>query len=355
MEVNNLIFSKHTVRFIWPFLLLLVLLSNFSLYHTAVGTSLLPTNTNPVVLGSLIDLTIVAPILFLVWQRKKSWKLLLTLLAGGLIIARFMIPMQYLSPFKALTLMGFVVEAAFIFLELVLLLTLFKYLPEIIRNVKKSSLPLVFSFSNAVDKKVRKQPIIHVICSEILIFYYAFFLWKKKPVYQENTFTIHQKSSLIAFQVMMIHAIVFETIGIHWWLHDQTMILSLLLLVLNIYSVVFFLGDLQAIRFNPLQVENDRIYISQGLMKRIEIKWTEIDVVIEDRAILEKKRAKNTIEFIARDFEKTYPAVIIKLKQPKEATLLMGMKKNYEQVAIRVDDAERFKQLLKKKLQNEFE
>ena len=123
----------------------------------------------------------------------------------------------------------------------------------------------------------------------------------------------------------------------------------------SFYSVVFFLEDLQAIRFNPLQVENDRIYISQGLMKHIEIKWTEIDVVIEDRAIFEKNRTKNTIEYIARDFEKTYPDVIIKLKQPKEATLLMGMKLNYEQVAIRVDDAERFKQLLKKKLQNEFE
>lgn len=350
-----MVLNKLSIRMIWPTLFLLVLASNFALYRSSLGISILPANTNPVVLGSLIDLTIVAPVLFLAWQRKLSWKYLLTLMAGGLIVARFMIPMQYLTPFKTLTLMGFVVEAAFILLEILLLLTLFKYLPEIIRSVKKSSLPLLFSFSNAVDQKVKKHPIIQAICSEMLMFYYAFFLWKKEPVYKENTFTLHQKSSLIAFQVMMIHAIVVETLGVHWWLHDKSLVLSLLLLVLNIYSVVLFLGDIQAIRFNPLQIENDRLYISLGLMKRMEVRWEDIDEIIEDRAALEKKLTKNTIDFVARDFEKTYPDVILKLKHPKEATLLMGMKKKYEQVAIRVDDSENFKQLLKMKLQNQSE
>ncbi|PIC66122.1 beta-carotene 15,15'-monooxygenase [Sporosarcina sp. P21c] len=346
-----MVFNKQSLRMIWPILFLLVLASNFALYRSSLGISILPANTNPVVLGSLIDLTIVAPVLFLAWQRKLSWKYLLTLMAGGLIVARFIIPMHYLTPFKTLTLMGFVVEAVFVLLELLLLLTLFKYLPEIIRSVKRSSLPHLFAFSNAVDQKVRKQPIIQVICSEMLMFYYAFCLWKKQPLPKENTFTLHQNSSLIAFQVMMIHAIVVETLGVHWWLHDKSLILSLLLLVINIYSVALFLGDIQAIRFNPLQVDHDRMYVSLGLMKRMEIKWTDIDEIIEDRPILEKKLMKNTIDFVARDFEKTYPDVIIKLKHPQEAVLFMGMKKKYEQVAIRVDDSEKFKEILKTKLQ----
>lgn len=349
-EVKSLVFNKVSLRMIWPTLFLLVLTSNFALYRTSLGVSILPANTHPVVLGSLIDLTIVAPVLFLAWQQKLSWKYLLTLMAGGLIVARFMIPMQYLTPFKTLTLMGFVVEAAFVLLEILLLLTLFKYLPEIIRSVKKSPLPHLFSFSNEVDQKVRKHPIIQTICSEMLMFYYAFCLWKKEPAHKENTFTLHQKSSLIAFQVMMIHAIVVETLGVHWWLHGKSLILSLLLLVLNIYSIVLFLGDIQAIRFNPLQIANDRMYVSLGLMKRMEIRWEDIDVIIEDRPTLEKKLTKNTIDFVARDFEKAYPDVIIKLKHPQEATLLMGMKKNYEQVAIRVDEPEMFKEVLKSKL-----
>lgn len=345
-----MVFKKVSLHMIWPTLFFIVLVSNFALYRSSLGISILPANTNPVVLGSLIDLTIVAPILFLAWQRKLSWKSLLTLMAGGLIVARFMIPMQYLAPFKTLTLVGFVMEGAIVLLEILLLFTLFNYLPEIIRIVKKNPIPLLFSFSNAVEQKVRKHPIIQVICSEMLMFYYAFSLWKKEPKYKENTFTLYKNSSLIAFQVMMIHAIVVETLGVHWWLHDKSLVLSLILLVLNIYSVVLFLGDIQAMRFNPLQIENDRMYVSLGLMKRMEIRWEDIEEVIEDRSILEKKLSKNTIDFVARDFEKTYPDVIIKLKHPGEATLLMGIKKKYEQVAIRVDDSVKFKEVLRTKL-----
>ncbi|MGN7408641.1 beta-carotene 15,15'-monooxygenase [Sporosarcina sp. SAFN-010] len=345
-----MVLKKVSLRMIWPILFLLVLALNLALYRTSLGISILPVNTQPVVLGSLIDLTIVAPVLFLAWQRKISWKYLLTLMAGGLIVARFMIPSQYLTPFKTLTLMGFVVEAAFVLLEILILLSLFKYLPEIIQSVKKSTIPYLFSFSNAVDLKVRKHPIIQVICSEMLMFYYAFCLLKKEPAHKENTFTLHQKSSLIPFYVMMIHAIVVETLGVHWWLYDKSLILSLLLLVVNIYSIALFLGDIQAIRFNPLQIDNDRMYVSLGLMKRMEIRWEDIDEIIEDRSTLEKKLTKSTIDFVARDFEKAYPDVIIRLKHPQEATLLMGMKKNYEQVAIRVDEPERFKELLKSKL-----
>lgn len=345
-----MLFKKRTLHMIWPILLFILLVSNFALYRSSFGINILPANTNPVVTGSLIDLTIVAPVLFLAWRRKLNWKYFLSLMAGGLILARFIIPMQYLAPFKTLTLVGFAMEGAIVLLEILLLLTLFKYLPQIIQTVKKSSLPQLFSFSNAVDQKVKKHPIIQVICSEMLMFYYAVCLWKREPVYKENTFTLHRKSSYIAFQVMIIHAIVVETLGIHWWLHEKSLVLSLVLLVINLYSIVLFLGDIQAVRFNPLQIEADRMYVSLGLMKRMEIRWEDIEEIIEDRSMLERRLQKDTIEFVTRDLEKVYPDVIIKFKYPVEATLLMGMKKKYEQVAIRVDEPERFKETLRSRL-----
>lgn len=335
---------------LWPILLLIVLVSNFALYRSSFGINILPYNTNPVVIGSLIDLAIVVPALFLVWRRKLSWKYFLVLMAGGLVVARLMIPMQYLAPFNTLTLVGFVMEGSFILFEILLLFTLFYYLPEIIRTGKKSALPPLFSFSHAVEKKVKKHPIIQVICSEILMFYFAFWHWKRTPVYKANTFTLHKNSSVIALYVMMIHAIVVETLVIHWWLHDKSLILSLLLLVLNMYAVVLFLGDIQATRFNPLQIENDRMYISLGLMKRMEIRFEDIEELIEDRSIIERRRSKKTIDFVARDFEQVHPDVILKLKHPVEATLFMGTKRRYEQVAIRVDDPIKFKEVLKMKL-----
>ncbi|MGG3927103.1 beta-carotene 15,15'-monooxygenase [Metabacillus fastidiosus] len=342
-----MILKKQSVNIVWLFLFILVLTSNIILYRSSFGVNMLPENPNAVVIGTIIDLTIVAPILYLAWQRKLNWKSIVTLIAGGLIAVRFIIPMEYLAPFEAITWAGFLIEGALLLLEILLLVTLFKYLPQIIGTVKTSSLPLLFSFSQAVEEKAKKHPIIHVICSEMLMFYYIFCTWKKKPQYGGNTFTLHRKSSLIAFQMMMIHAIVIETIGIHWWLHDKSFVLPIILLIINIYSVLFFLGDIQAVRLNPLQIESDRMYVSLGLMKRMEIKWTDIEEIIEDREILERKLSKNTIDFIARDFETVHPTVLLKFKYPLEATMFMGIKKKYDQAAIRVDESEKFKEILK--------
>lgn len=345
-----MIVKRSSTNNVWLILLLLVLASNFVLYRSSFGLSLLPAEANGVVIGSLIDFTIVAPLLFLAWQRKVTWKISISLIAGGLIAARFIIPIEYLAPFKTFTLLGFVMEGALIALEILLVVTLFRYFPTIIRTVKKSSLPLLFSFSQTVDKKVKKHPLIQVICAELLMFYYAFGTWKKTPIDQSNTFTLHKNSSLIAFYVLLIHAMIVESIVVHWLLHGKSFILSLILLVTNIYSIILLLGNIQAVRFNPLQIAEDRMYISLGLMKRMEIRWEDIERVIDDREVLERKLSKKTIDFVARDFEKVYPDIILKLNAPVKATLLMGIPKKFEEVAIRVDNPQKFKVLLQEKL-----
>lgn len=333
-------------------LLLVVLGSNISLYHTTFGISILPDNPNGAVIGSMLDLALISPILYLGWKQTWSWKHVITAIAGGLVLIRFLIPIEYLAPFEAATWMGFAVEGSLLLFEILILAKLIKYLPKIVRSVKESHLPVIFSFSSAVDHHIKPIPIIRIICSEMLMFYYAFVCWKKKSPINNNMFTLHQNSSLIAFQIMMIHAIILETLGLHWWLHEKSLILSVIILIFNIYSVIFFVGDLQAVRHNPLLVTEECMYLSLGLMKRMKIKWSDIDVIIDEPKLLTQKLSKNTIEFIARDFEAVHPNVILQLKHPINASLFMGINKEYEQVAIRVDEPNRFKDLIKKQMIN---
>ena len=287
---------------------------------------------------------------FIAWKRSWSGKNILLSVGAGLVFARFLIPMEYLAPFQAVTWIGFGIEGLLVLLEIAILVSLCAYLPDIIRYVKASPLPAVFSFPKATDEKMKNRPIVRIICAEMLMFYYVFVSWGKRERGGERTFTLHRESSFIPLQVMLIHAVIIETIGIHWWLHNQSLALSIILLIVNIYTVVLFVGDLQAVRLNPLQVTDGRMYISFGLMKRMEIKWTDIEELIENPAILKQKASKSTIEFIARDFEAVYPDIILKLKYPSEATLLMGIKKRYDQVAIKVDDPDRFKKIVKEKM-----
>ncbi|MBB6448001.1 beta-carotene 15,15'-monooxygenase [Bacillus benzoevorans] len=331
-------------------LLLIVLGSNISLYHTTFGINILPDNPNGVVVGSMLDLALISPILYLGWRQNWSWKNVITAIAGGLVLIRFLIPMTYLAPFEIATWAGFAVEGSIILFEILILTKLVKYLPIIVRSVKESHLPVVFSFSSAVDNHIKPNPIIRIICSEMLMFYYAFASWKKKSQKNNNMFTLHQKSSLIAFQIMMIHAIILETLGIHFWLHEKSFILSLIILIFNIYSAIFFVGDLQAVRHNPLLVTGECMYLSLGLMKRMKVNWSDINVIIDEPKLLTQKRSKDTIEFIAWDFEAIHPNIILKLKHPIKATLLMGINKEYEQVAIRVDEPNRFKDMVKEQV-----
>lgn len=341
-------FVQKSKQHIWLVLLLMVLGSNLMLYRTEFGANILENASQGIVIGSMLDLVIIAPILYLAWKKQKSMKLMILMMAGGLILVRVLIPMQYLGSFAFITWAGFAVEAGLLIIECLLLVAFVKYLPSIIRATKSSQLLTLFAFPREVDNYVKKQQLIHIICSEMLMFYYAFFSWRKKPLQTENTFTIYKKSSYIAFQMMLIHAIVIETLGLHWWLHEKSMIVSLVLLLLNLYTVIFFLADLQAVRLNPVQLTDSHLYISLGLTKRITIRLNEIETVITDGEKLLQKTAKDTVDFVARDFEEAHPNVILQLKEPKEATLIMGLKKEYRHVAVKFDHPQAFQEAFHK-------
>ena len=328
---------------IWLAFLFMVLVSNYTLYNTGLGSSILPIETNGVVLGSLIDLVVIVPVLWMLYKGKFSLKQAIFLAAFGCIAARFIIPLEHLQPFVAVTWAGFAIEAILILLEIFLVATLVRYLPRILDDVRASSLPDLFSFSQAVEKQIPKHPVIQMICSDLLVLYYGFASWKRQ---ERPGLTLHKNSSYIAFQLMIIHGIAIETIGIHWWLHEKSMILSIVLLIFNIYSVIFFIADMQAIRLNPVYVTDDTIYVSLGLMKRTEIHFDKIEEIIVDEEQLERKLSKDTIDFVARDFGEAYPQVILKMKEPVEVTFMLGIKKRYNQVAIKVDQSQEFKQML---------
>ncbi|WP_339235686.1 beta-carotene 15,15'-monooxygenase [Oceanobacillus sp. FSL W7-1281] len=330
-------------KYLWLLMLSLILASNYMLYQTAVGAEVLPPEANPVVLGSLIDLVIIGPLFFMLYRKKFSIKTAVLFAAAGCIIARLLIPSHLLGPYATITWVGIGAEAALVLFELLFVIAFFRYLPDIIQKVKTSALPVIFSFPKAVDHYVKNNPIIHVICSEFLVFYYAFFTWKKTP---PNGITLHKKSNFIAFQIMMIHAIIVETFAIHWWLHDKSIVISIILLILNIYSVIFLIASIQSIRLNPIYTDEKALYVSFGILKRVKIDFQDIECIVENPVVLKSKLEKDTIDFIAKDFEQVYPDMILKMKNPVKATLFMGIQKEYSKVAIKSDDPEKLKAVI---------
>ncbi|MBY0122113.1 beta-carotene 15,15'-monooxygenase [Bacillus sp. S/N-304-OC-R1] len=339
--------------YFWMALLVLVLGSNFLLYRSPLTPIVLPEETKWVIMGSLLDLAIISPLLMLaISKRKGSFiKRFIILMAGGLILARFIIPAEYFVPFQGISYIGFAIEGFVVLLEVSLIFMLIRYVPVIIKQIQTSDETLLFSFPAAVQEKVRSHPIVKAVSSELLIFFYAFAAWKKRSPAGKEYFTLHTKSSLVAFHIMLIHAIVIETIGLHWWLHEKSMILSIVLLILNVYSVIFFLSDIQAVRLNPVKIAEKNIYLSLGLAKKMVISVDDIESITMEKEKLEQKLdPKTTIDFIAKDFESVYPHMILELKQPCPVTLFFGIEKKYTRVAIRLDDPVGFHQELSERI-----
>ena len=337
-------FKKHHL---FAVLLLIILASNITLYHTSFGRSIIPANSSGVVLGSMLDIILFCPILLMLYLKKMTIKHAIIFFAAGCIAVRFIIPLQHLEPFKAVSYIGFAIEGAFILFELALLAAFIRYVPRILKSVRSDQRPLLYSFTDAIRAHTSRNPIVQIFCSEMLVFYYALFSWKK-PI--PTGITLYKNSSLLAFQIMMIHAIIIETIGIHYWLHSKMPLLSIILLVLNIYSVVFFLADIQALRLTPVHVTKDAMYLSLGMIKRAKVEFANIEEIIDDPQILQQKPSKDTLDFVARDFETVHPQIILKMKTPQKAVLAMGMEKQFNYVAIKCDQIEELKRILSEKI-----
>ncbi|MBB4823105.1 competence protein ComGC [Sporosarcina luteola] len=345
--------AKHarTKTGLYAFLFVLVVFSNYLAYRLPVIP--VPPDARGMVIGSLIDLSIIAPLLILAMTRKKGFTLkrFVTFMVLGLVAARFIIPSAQFAAFAFIPYIAIGVEVLLLLAEISLIFLLIKHVPSILKEVKLEQASSLFAFPALVKKKVSAHPLISMLAAESLMFYYALASWKRKPSLAQNQFTLHQKTSLVAFNVMLIHAIVVETIGFHWWLHEKSVLLAIVLLVLNIYSLVYILADIQAVRLNPLVVEEDRLYVSLGLGKRMEIPYQDIERLEwgkEAEAVSLKDQSM--IDFIARDFEEVKPHCVIYFKKPLTATVFLGFEKPFTAAAIRLDEPLKFRHLLEDKM-----
>ena len=151
---------------LWLILFFVVLSSNALIYHTSLYETLGVKNTPEVVIGSLLDILIVAPILLCIYFKKWNWKLAVALFAGASIFATIAIPNTLLAPYQFITNTGIFVEIAIIAFEVFLIILFLAYLPRLIKQVRQDSRPLLFSFAAAVEKR-SKNPILQVLSSEL--------------------------------------------------------------------------------------------------------------------------------------------------------------------------------------------
>ncbi|MBS4172773.1 hypothetical protein [Bacillus sp. FJAT-49736] len=335
-------------RIAWYIILIsLILLANYSLYHTDTVKPL----PNGVIIGSFLDFMIVIPLTtyFLIIRKRFSIKYLSLIIAACYGLAWFIIPSDFISAFQYSKYVLIGVEAVFLATELFVIMLLIRNVPRMIRHYKESKLPFFTSrMEEAFTSKQNASRTTKILISELSLLYYSLFSWnRKRNIEVSNAFTYHKKTSNIALNIMLLHAIIIETLGLHFLLHEWNPLVSYILLIFNVYAVLLILAEIQAIRLNPIIIQNQELHIQLGLSKRLVVPIDQIESIGScNQNSIDKKEI---FDGILNDFVKEPPNIVIMLKEPIAASYFYGVTRKVRSIHLRLDAPDTFR----KKLESE--
>lgn len=340
---------------VWIGLVSLIMLLNYLLYALPI----VPVAPKEVVLGSLLDCMFVIPIItyFFIIRKRYSLTYIVPVVIAGYIFARFIIPSDYLQDFSYVSYIIVAGEIAFVCLELFLLYKIVRKLPTIIKKYKEYKSEYS-SFSYAIDAAfdatMKRNKLIDIIVTECKLIYYAFLSWREKVPEGEYVYSYHKKTGAIGVYIMIIHAILIESIGFHYLLHQWNPVIAWILLILNVYAMIYFIAEIQAMRKNPLIVTEEQVIIQIGLGKKIVIPFTQIDnIAFYKDELLTAKEGKQVLDATVMEFIKEPATFEITLKEPVKAQLLYGFSKTVSRVHLNVDEERKFYDAVKEKLKHE--
>ncbi|UFU00710.1 hypothetical protein KO561_07180 [Radiobacillus kanasensis] len=345
------VLSKRNVSY--TILLLAVLASNYALYRIPEMKPI----PDLAVLGSFFDFLVVVPILiyFFIIRHRFSKKYIAATVVLGFGVASFIIPDVYFERFSFLGYIVIVPELLLIGLELYLIYFVIMKFPSLWKSMKQlqqdSSLFRI-NIQEVMSEKFKDKKFVALWVTEFSLFYYAFFSWRKKAEHPTGTmFTYHKQTSAIAVYVFLIHAIVLESIGFHFLVHQWSPIASYILLVFNIYGIIYFLAEIQAIRLTPFVLTDKKLYLYVGFAKGMSVDLNQINSIdyYQGPAKLSKDDQDNG--FDARvtdmDLEPSKPTFVMTLQKPQELKMMYGFSRKVDRVFLNVDQQEAFYSQLK--------
>ncbi|WP_235298716.1 hypothetical protein [Portibacter marinus] len=286
---------------------------------------------NNLTLAISIDLLFTVPLVYFLTIRKSkiSTATIIPVLMSGYLIGSILFQedqKMYINYFKIYLLP---------LLEIGILTYIIFKVRQVIINFRKKHRSQADIYT--VLKKTCNQlfPVLYaqILTSEIAVFYYGFFDWKKKR-YQSHEFTYHLKSGTPALMAILIFIIVIETFAVHMLLEKWSNTAAWVLTALSIYTIFQFFGWLRSLSKRPIQVTNDKLYLKYGMMREVLIDRSDIQNIECSRKRLTKHEMHITLSPFS-DLESHN--VILSLTKPYELQGLFGTKKRFKTIAFHAD------------------
>ena len=184
-----------------------------------------------------------------------------------------------------------------------------------------------------------------ILASEIAIFYYAFSGWRKKATDSNAAhFTSYKRAgwgTIFAALVLMIGT---ETGGVHLLVQLWSRPAAWVITVLDIYSIVWLLGDYQGLRLRPTVAGEVALRIRLGLRWSLEVPYAAIEFVGPATADLESKPPG----YLKLSLLEA-PQFVIHLLEPITAEGIFGIRRTIRRVGMLVDEPGEFRRTLQER------
>ncbi|SFE21001.1 hypothetical protein SAMN04487969_101660 [Paenibacillus algorifonticola] len=220
----------------------------------------------------------------------------------------------------------------------------------------------------AVDRKEQLQPIdimreallpvlgngvvLEIVLSEMSVFYYSLVVWFKKPKMPESGYyTYHKESQVKMTVIVFVILIALEAIGLHFLLSRWNEVLAWILLVLNVYGILYMIALHNSVRYLPITLNEDHLAIRLGFQSSIVIPISSIESI-------GKAKGLNFGDKVSKDTYLAYmrvddPQFEIRLKQQIPMRGSYGIMKNIMVVVVRVDIPHEFSAELERLINRE--
>lgn len=177
------------------------------------------------------------------------------------------------------------------------------------------------------------------VAFEISIIYYTFSGWRRPA---PAGFTVHQRNSWATLVGVVVFLIGVESIGAHLVVQMWSVKAAWIVTSLDLYGLLWFLGDYQALRQRPTRIESETLVLSYGLRWRAEIPLSAIAAIEPVRSEADWKR-KGVLKMAMLD----EPRLLIRFATPQTMQGLAGIKRTFEAIAILADDDAGFEAALR--------
>lgn len=279
--------------------------------------------------GVTFDLTITLPVLYWMLVVRTGAALPLTIVpvfAAGSLLGRFIIPA---AQQRFLHQLGFVVGLV---AEVALVAAVAR------RFVAMRRKPDAGGDTPARLRRVAVAiagdgRIAGVLASELTMFYYALFCWRKRAEIEARAFTVHRRSGWGTIAICLAVMIVAESIGMHLLLLMWSAKAAWLWTAMDVWALVWIAGDYHALRLRPSLVDADALHLRYGMRWNLTVPLEGIESVTPVRNESDWKQRGTLKVALLED-----PSWLITLREPLMATGLAGIRKRVHAIAILPDD-----------------